>query len=71
MFDIPLLDVFFRADSLWAILFISLLTWVLRTNDTREKRYIQIIDQLGDKLEDKLNKIENYVCELREDKRRR
>ena len=29
--------------GLWAVLFIALLTWVVKTNNDREKRYIGVI----------------------------
>lgn len=38
-------------DSLWAVLFILLFIWVLKSNDTRERRYLNVIDQLSEKIE--------------------
>lgn len=37
-------------QGLWALLFVSLLFYVLRRNDAREEKYQSIIDKLSDKL---------------------
>lgn len=36
--------------GLFAVLFIALLAWVLKTNNERENRYIATIDKLGERL---------------------
>lgn len=44
-------------QSLWAALFIALLWWVLRTNEQREQRYLQIIKTLSDDLPDQMGRV--------------
>lgn len=43
--------------GLFAVLFIALLAWVLKTNDSRENRYLNVIDRLGEKIDDKVDKL--------------
>lgn len=53
--------------SLWAVLFVVLLAWVLKTNNDRERRYIETIGQLskavGDQedVKEALNRIESHL----------
>ncbi|OPY57153.1 MAG: hypothetical protein A4E55_01835 [Pelotomaculum sp. PtaU1.Bin035] len=53
--------------GIFAILFIALLGWVLRTNYQREERYLNIVDKYGDKIEEKVTDIDGRVCNLEED----
>ena len=43
--------------GLFALLFIALLAWVLRTNDSREMRYLNVIDCLGEKIDGKVDNL--------------
>ncbi len=36
--------------GVFAVLFVALLSWVLKTNNDRENRYISTIDKLGERL---------------------
>lgn len=50
-------------DSLWAVLFILLFTWVLKSNNSREKRYLRVIDQLSEKIDANLCEIDHKVTD--------
>ena len=43
--------------GLFTLLFIALLAWVLKTNDSRELRYLNVIDCLGDKIDEKVDNL--------------
>lgn len=65
-------------DSLWAVLFILLFIWVLKSNDTREKRYLNVIDQLSEKIEvnvvdvnRKIDSLNEQICSIRTEHFRR
>lgn len=53
--------------GIFTILFIALLAWVLRTNDDRENRYLNIIDKLGDKIDEKVDRLDIRVGNLERD----
>jgi len=53
--------------GIFAVLFIALLAWVLRANDQRENRYLNVIDKLGDKIDDRVTVIDGKVDRLKED----
>lgn len=48
MEEITVLD-WFRTDGPWALLFVCLLLYVLRTTDYREKRLLDALDKLTEK----------------------
>jgi len=50
--------------GIFAVLFVALLAWVLRTNDNREHRYINIIDKLSDSLAGELKDIKGAVSRI-------
>lgn len=43
---------FFEAQGPWALLFVSLFFWVLRENQRREARLIDVIDRLSEKYDE-------------------
>lgn len=53
--------------GVWAVLFVCLLAWVLKTNNDREHRYIKTIEQLSkavgeqESIKDTLERIENHI----------
>jgi len=53
--------------GLFTVLFIALLAWVLRTNDQRENRYLDVIDKYGDKIDDKVTAVDGKVENLGRD----
>jgi archaellum component FlaC len=53
--------------GIFAVLFIILLGWVLRTNDQRENRYLNVIDKYGDKIDDRVTVIDGKVDNLQKD----
>ena len=53
--------------GIFAILFIVLLAWVLKTNDQRENRYLNVIDKYGDVLDSKVTCIDVRVQGLEKD----
>ena len=53
--------------GIFGLLFIALLAWVLRTNDSRENRYLNVIDKLGDKIDDKVDKLGARVGNVEKD----
>jgi hypothetical protein len=52
--------------GLFAVLFVSLLAYVLKTNDSREKRYLGIIDKLADQF-DEIKKDVQEIKGIKED----
>ena len=48
-------------DSLWAVLFVVLFVWVLKSNDSREKRYLNVIDQLTDTINHRIADLAEQV----------
>ncbi|MCT4544863.1 MAG: BhlA/UviB family holin-like peptide [Vallitalea sp.] len=52
--------------GVFAILFCSLLVWVLRENNKRELRYQETIDKFGDILHNQLKQLENTVEDIKE-----
>lgn len=53
--------------GIFAVLFIALLAWVLRTNDNRENRYLNVIDRLGEKIDQKVDNLGARVGCLEKD----
>lgn len=53
--------------GIFTILFIALLAWVLKTNDNRENRYLNVIDKLGDKINAKVDRLDVRVENLERD----
>lgn len=53
--------------GLFAVLFIALLAWVLKTNDQRENRYLNVIDKCTDILDAKVTCIDGRVVGLEKD----
>ncbi|KEO84742.1 BhlA/UviB family holin-like peptide [Tumebacillus flagellatus] len=43
---------FFQTQGPWALLFVLLFLWVLRENQKREARLIDVIDRLSDKYDE-------------------
>jgi hypothetical protein len=43
---------FFEKQGPWALLFVLLFLWVLRENQRRETRLIDVIDRLSDKYDE-------------------
>jgi protein-S-isoprenylcysteine O-methyltransferase Ste14 len=43
---------FFQTQGPWALLFVGLFLWVLRENQKREARLIDVIDRLSDKYDE-------------------
>lgn len=43
---------FFQTQGPWAILFVALFLWVLRENQKREGRLIDVIDRLSEKYDE-------------------
>lgn len=54
-------------QGLWAALFVGLLFWTLRQNNSREQRYLQIIETLGDEIKARLDKLETLASRGRRD----
>lgn len=38
-----------KVNGPWAVLFVALLGWVLRTSESREKRLMEMLDKLAEK----------------------
>lgn len=53
--------------GIFGILFIFLLAWVLKTNDHRETRYLNVIDKYGDKIDEKVTVVGSKVDNLEKD----
>jgi len=53
--------------GIFAVLFIVLLAWVLRTNDQRENRYLNVIDKYGDQIYGQVTATDGKVERLKED----
>lgn len=43
---------FFQTQGPWALLFVALFLWVLRENQKREARLIDVIDRLSEKYDE-------------------
>lgn len=54
------------SQGLWAVLFVSLLFYVLKENSKREEKFQDIITALTEKL-DTLNTIQTELLELKDD----
>lgn len=54
---------FFTSQGPWAVLFVLLLWWVLKTHDEREQRLISALE----KITDKLDEIKCEIGELKSD----
>lgn len=55
---------FFQTQGPWALLFVALFIWVLRENQKRETRLIDVIDRLSEKYDemaDDLKEIKNHL----------
>lgn len=48
----PTLLTFFQTQGPWALLFVALFLWVLRENQRRESRLIDVIDRLSQKYDE-------------------
>lgn len=53
-------------DSLWAALFIFLFAWVLKSNDSREKRYLGVIEKLSEKIDVNVVEVDRKIDSLNE-----
>ena len=47
--------------GIFATFLIALLAWVLNTNDKREIRYLNVIDRLGEKIDQKVDNLGTRV----------
>lgn len=61
-----ILNAIFSENGLFATLFVGLVIWILKTNDEREKRYINTIDNLTTKVSEKIVKIEDDISEIKD-----
>lgn len=61
-----ILQQIFSQNGLIATLFSCMLYWVLKTNNDREQRYINTIDNLTTNVSDKINVIEDDITEIKE-----
>ena len=50
--------------GIFTVLFVVLLAWVLKTNNEREHRYINIIDKLSDSLTGDLKEVKGAVSRI-------
>jgi len=58
------------SQGLWAVLFVALLFYVLRTNEKREERLLSCLDKLGDRydtLDERVERVEENVSEIKDD----
>lgn len=53
--------------GVFAVLFIALLAWVLKTNNDREVRYLGVIDKYGDQIYGQITVTDGKVDRLKED----
>ncbi|MBL0386240.1 hypothetical protein JJB07_06185 [Tumebacillus sp. ITR2] len=56
---------FFQTQGPWALLFVLLFLWVLRENQQREARLIDVIDRLSDKYDEITDDLREIKEELR------
>lgn len=60
------LDYAIRSGAgLWAVLFVVLLTWVLKTNDSRERRLIAVVEKQATALS-KIDSIADDVADIKD-----
>lgn len=65
--DLSIIPIIIKyTDSLWAALFIFLFAWVLKSNDSREKRYLGVIEQLSEKIDVNVVEVDRKLDTLNE-----
>lgn len=63
---VPLLEAIFSESGIFASLSVGLIIWQSKTNQDREKRYIDTINNITVNVSDKIVNIENDVQDIKE-----
>lgn len=55
---------FIMTQGAWATLFVALLFYVLKTNETRESKYLQLLDELSKQFKI-MESVKQDVCDIK------